>query len=157
AHDLRQRPGDDRRRHDHLHAPMINVNGADVKSTLVTRRVPFDDIEWGPVATPAVGDLLLCKVESIGIHGRAETVAGARQKLYVGDRVIVALANRYATSLLEADAVIDGDHVDMISASGLCGRVVRRAKKASNPTRLLIEAQAYRSGAPLNLRAYAMP
>ena len=128
-----------------------------MKSTLITRRVPADDIEWRPAANPRVGDLLLCTVETIGIHGRAETTTGSRRKLYTGDHVVMALANRYATSLLEAVGEIDGDHADMVSASGLCGRVVRRAKRASAPTRLRIEGQAFVDGAPYNLRSSAIP
>jgi len=134
---------------------MTTIGGISVKSTWVTHRVP-DGLEWAPVASPRIGDLLLCRVESLGIHGRVETTTGSRQKLYIGDRIAVALANRYATSLLEAVAEVDGEHVDMISASGLCGRVVRRAKKASNPTRLRIEAQAHLDGVPYNLRSSAL-
>jgi hypothetical protein len=134
---------------------MTSIGGTNVKSTWVTHHVP-DAIEWAPVASPRVGDLLLCRVESIGIHGRVETTTGARQKLYIGDQIAVALANRYATSMLEAVAEVDGEHCDMVSASGLCGRVVRKAKKASNPTRLRIEGQAHLDGMPFNLRATAV-
>jgi len=101
---------------------------------------------------PQVGDLLLCEVVSIGIHGRVETGSGSREKLYVGDRIVCAVANRYATSLLEAVAEIGDGEVDMISASGLCGRVVARAKKAAAPTKLRVLGQAFVESAPLNLR-----
>src|SRR5437016_1382138 len=110
-----------------------------VKSTWVTRFVAPDlPIAWHPHVDVTAGDLLLCEVVRTGLHGRVETTSGSRRKLYAGDRIVCALANRYATTLLEAVARIDGDHADMISASGLCGQVVARTQKASNPTALRI-------------------
>jgi hypothetical protein len=99
-----------------------------------------------------VGDLLLCEVKAVGIHGRVETASGGRQKLYPGDHIVCSVGNRYATSLLEAVAEADKREVDMISASGLCGNVINRVKKATNPTRLKVLGQAFVDGVPLNLR-----
>lgn len=136
---------------------MSTFGGADVKSTWVARRVPEDlPLTWDGLRLPQVGDLLLCEVVSIGIHGRVETSAGSRSKLYAGDRIVCAVGNRYATSLLEAVAEVGDDHVDMISASGLCGRVVYRAKRASTPTALRPLAQAFLDGRALNLRSFAL-
>lgn len=135
---------------------MNNFGDAAVKSTWVTRRVATQGISWKPMRAPQVGDLLLCEVMSIGIHGRVETSSGSREKLYAGDHIVCALANRYATSLLEAVAEIGDDDVDMISASGLCGRVVNRAKRAAAPTKLRILGQAFVDDAPLNLRSTSL-
>ena len=123
-----------------------------MKSTWVTRRAPLGDVVWQPVQYPTVGDLLLCEVISIGIHGRVETAVGARHRLYPGDRIICSLGNRYATALLDAVAEVSSDQIDLISASGLCGTVISRAKKATNPTRLRLLGQAFVGGIPLNLR-----
>jgi hypothetical protein len=123
-----------------------------VKSTWVTRHAPLDDVLWQQVRHPQVGDLLLCEVKAIGIHGRVETSSGGRQKLYPGDHIVCGVGNRYATSLLEAVAKADKREVDMISASGLCGHVINRVKKATNPTRLKVLGQAFLDGVPLNLR-----
>ncbi len=132
---------------------MSTFGGEQVKSTWVTRHIPPDlPIEWRPPGDVGAGDLLLCEVVRIGLHGRAETTSGSREKLYPGDRIVCALANRYATSLLEAVARTDGEHADMISASGLCGQIVARTQKASNPTSLRILGQAFVDGEPLNLR-----
>src|SRR5690242_9798241 len=103
------------------------------KSTWVTRRCDFEQVSWEPLAEPGVGDVLLCEVTSIGIHGRVETAAGARHKLYVGDRIACVIANRYATSLLEAVGEISAPVIDLVTASGLCGRVVQTNKRASEP------------------------
>ncbi|HET9730283.1 MAG TPA: DUF1611 domain-containing protein [Acidimicrobiia bacterium] len=135
---------------------MSELSNVEVKSTWVTRRCDIDAVEWRALAQPRVGDLLLCEVTNIGLHGRVETTTGARRKLYEGDRIVCALASRYATSLLEAVAEIEGDEIDMVTASGLCGRVVQRSKRASAPTRLRPLGQAFINGAPLNLRMCAL-
>ena len=135
----------------------MSFGGDDVKSTWVTRRVPTDlPVTWEPLQGPRVGDLVLCEVVSIGIHGRAETVAGGRAKLYPGDRIVCAVGNRYATSLLEAVAEVGDDQVDLISASGLCGRVINRSKKATIPTSLRPVGQAFLDGLPVNLSSFVV-
>jgi hypothetical protein len=128
-----------------------------VKPTWVTRHAPAARVEWQPPHRPGVGDLLLCEVVSVGIHGRVETPLGSRERLYPDDRIVCAVGNRYATSLLEAVGEIDETEIDMVSASGLCGRVIRRTKRAGMPTRLRVLGQAFVDGAPLNLRTCVAP
>jgi hypothetical protein len=137
---------------------MSTIGGERVKSTWVTRHVPRDlPVIWEPPSGAIAGDLLLCEVVHTGLHGRVETASGSRRKLYAGDRIVCALANRYATSLLEAVARTDGDHADMVAASGLCGKVVTRTSKASNPTRLHLLGRAHVGSDPLNLRGLPRP
>lgn len=134
---------------------MTSLAATDTKPTWVTRRVPRDlAISWDRLRDPKVGDLILCEVVRIGLHGRVETMSGGRAKLYAGDRIVCAVANRYATSLIEAVGHVGGDRVDMISASGLCGQVVGRSHKATRPTELRPIAQAFVEGRPLNLGAH---
>ena len=135
----------------------MSFGGDGVKSTWVTRRIPTDlPVTWGRLQAPRVGDLVLCEVLSIGIHGRAETVTGGRAKLYPGDQIVCAVGNRYATSLLEALADVGEDHVDLISASGLCGRVINRSKKATIPTSLRPVGQAFLGGLRVNLSSFVV-
>jgi len=135
---------------------MSTIGGEEVKSTWVTRQITPDlPIVWRPVSKVVAGDLLLCEVVRTGLHGRVETTAASRRKLYAGDRIVCAVANRYATALLEGVAEIDGEHADMISASGLCGRIVAHTQKASNPTSLRIVGQAFVDDKPFNLRSPA--
>jgi molybdopterin-guanine dinucleotide biosynthesis protein len=137
---------------------MSIIGGERVKSTWVTRHLPRDlPVTWEPPSDAIAGDLLLCEVVRTGLHGRVETASGSRRKLYAGDRIVCALANRYATSLLEAVARTDRDHADMVAASGLCGTVVTHTSKASNPTRLHLLGRAYVGSDPLNLRALPRP
>lgn len=135
----------------------MSFGGECVKSTWVTRRVPSAlPVTWEQPQDPQVGDLVLCEVLSIGIHGRAETVTGGRSKLYPGDRIVCAVGNRYATSLLEAVAEVGVDQVDLISASGLCGHVVNRSKKATVPTALRPVGQAFLDGTAVNLSSFVV-
>jgi hypothetical protein len=128
-----------------------------VKLPWVVRRLPSDfEFRWGRLGEAKVGDLLLCEVEKLSLHGRLETQEGRRAKLYEGDHVVCTPGNRYASSLLEGVAEICGDHADMLSASGVCGRVVARNDKTNIPTSLRVLAQAYVDAVPLNLRSFAM-
>ena len=127
------------------------------KSTWVTRRVPPDAaIVWKEPQAPTVGDLLLCSVIRTGIHGRIETTSGGRSRLYPGDHIVCVPGSRYATSLLRATAEIGPDSADMISASGLCGRVVSRNRGVSTPTKLRVVAQGFMNGAPANVGSFAL-
>jgi hypothetical protein len=129
---------------------------ATTKSTWVTRRVPVNfPLHWGPVGQPTVGDLLLCELIVPSLHGRVETGSGGRSKLYPGDRIVCALGNRYATALLEGIAEIQGDRADLLSASGVCGRMVQQSDNKTRPTTLRVLAQAFGHHGPVNLRHFA--
>lgn len=128
------------------------------KSTWVTRWMPRDlRIEWRHVAQPGIGDLLLCEVITPSLHGRVETVDGARAKLYPGDRIITALGNRYATSLIEGVGEVAGSQIDLLSASGVSGRSLSLAEKSAPATRLRVLGQAFRGEHPMNVRDFARP
>jgi len=137
---------------------MSDPGAGPVKSSWITRRIPSDlAIAWERLRAPRPGDVLMAEVLRIGLHGRIETVTGARQKLYPGDRFVCTPANRYATSLLEASAEIVGDRAEMVSASGLCGTIMARSRKAANPSEVRLVAQAFVDGEPLNLRSLRLP
>lgn len=106
--------------------------------------------------SPAVGDVLLCEVLQPSLHLRLETSIGGRSRLYPGDYILCSVGARYATSLLEGAAEIDGEFADLLSASGLCGRVIHRSAKTQRATSLRVVAQAYRRGRPVNLRAFRL-
>src|SRR5262249_19573778 len=97
-------------------------------------------------------------------HWRIETDRGDRSKLFAGDRIVCALGRRYATALLEGEADLTGratddacHYADLLSASGLCGRVVQRSERTGRPTRLRVLGPAIRADGPLTLRAFALP
>jgi hypothetical protein len=126
------------------------------KSTWVTRRLE-EPVCWTAPGAPVIGDVLLCEVVSPSLHGRVETADGRRARLYPGDLIACAVGSRYATSLLEGVGEIDGPVIDLLSASGLCGKCVGRNEKAARPTRLRVLAQAFVGDQPLNLSSLALP
>jgi hypothetical protein len=127
------------------------------KTSWVTRRIPADRrLEWGEVDSPSVGDVLLCEVLQPSLHTRLETSTGGRSHLYPGDYVLCSVGARYATSLLEGAADIDGEFADLLSASGVCGRVLQRSSRTQRATSLRVLAQAYRRGRPVNLRSFRL-
>ena len=129
---------------------MTRIDASSVKSTWVTRHAPLELVDWRPVEEPTIGDLVLCEVRKVGVHGRVETVFGSRERLFAGDRIVCALGNRYATSLLHAVGHLRGTTADMVSASGLCGTVVNRNKKAASLTELKVLSQAFVGDAKLS-------
>jgi len=128
-----------------------------LKPTWVTRRLPTDlALSWGAPHDPQVADLLLCEVVRTALHGRVETTSGSRMKLYAGDQIICAVGNRYATALLEAAAEAATARIDLLSASGVCGRVLERAHTTNRPTSLQVLGQAFSAGHPVNLRSFSL-
>jgi hypothetical protein len=128
------------------------------KASWVTRRIPPDHaFEWADVREPAVGSVLLCEVGRPSLHERLETATGGRSRLYPGDYVLCGVGARYATSLLEGAAEVEGEWIDLLSASGVCGRVLHRSARTQRATTLRVLAQAYLRGRPLNLRSFQLP
>ncbi len=127
------------------------------KSTWATRLIPADySFSWGSVVDPGVGDVLACEVVVASLHGRVETCDGSRAKLYPGDQIACVVGNRYATSMLEGVGVVSGEMIHLLSASGVCGRVLERADKAASPTMLRVLGQAYDDHGALNVRSFAL-
>jgi hypothetical protein len=136
---------------------MQQAAAVDKTFTWIAHRIPCGyPIEWREKGDTAVGDLLLCEVRKVGLHGRIETSAGARSKLYPGDRIICSPGARYATAMLEGLPEVRGAEADLLSASGVCGRVTSVTSGFGRPTQLAILAQAFSQGRALNLRDFAI-
>ena len=128
------------------------------KFTWVTRRVPVGlELDWTSPQRPGIGDLLLCEVIHPSLHRRIETVDGGRSRIYPGDRIVCAVGNRYASAVLEGTAEIAGEQIELLSASGICGRVLERASGVIRPTSIRVLAQASLAGRPVNLQTFAAP
>ncbi|NIU09062.1 MAG: DUF1611 domain-containing protein, partial [Phycisphaerae bacterium] len=70
-----------------------------------TRRVPGGAacrIVQAATAKPRAGDLILARVDSLGHHKGLQLVCGRRRNMFVGDEIVVAYGNRYASSQFEA-------------------------------------------------------
>ncbi|WP_200878420.1 DUF1611 domain-containing protein [Sphingopyxis sp. LC81] len=131
---------------------------AAARKSFVTRRVDFRDAKALIRArAPRAGDLVLARVNSIGHHGRLETPAGRRSKLYCGDEIIVAYGARYAPDQFEADVPSDLEPCDLVAGGGIAARMVSRHAKVGRPTRITpIALLADGRARPLNLSRYAI-
>lgn len=100
---------------------------------------------------PAQGDLVVARVVSLGQHHALEDQHGRRVRLYVGDLVVGAFGNRYATDFYEG-YVPDGPHTHLLTAGGVIGTVASSHGRRGAPTALeVIGALADTTGMSLNL------
>lgn len=124
------------------------------KWSYVTRTLPTalrDDFDIvAQVASPQPGDLVLARVEHVGVHGHLEDVHGRRVVLYPGDLVVGALGNRYATDFFEG-YLPKGARTHLLTAGGVIGDVASAHIRRAPPTELEIIGSLSRQGRGLNL------
>jgi hypothetical protein len=130
------------------------------KSAFTTRRVPADamrSLVSGPMR-PRSGDLVLARVERLGHHTKLELPSGRRALMHVGDEILVAFGDRYATDQFEAEVPLRLNAAHLVASGGVASRMVSRSARARRPTEIsplgLVGDQA---GRPLNLTDFALP
>ncbi len=128
------------------------------KIAFTTRRVDFNACESIlEDAAPAVGDLVLARVEQLGQHMRIELRDGRRARMFVGDEIIVAYGNRYAPDQFEAVIPDTLAPCHLVAAGGIAAQMLTKHGKMKrptliNPVGLLID----KTGKPLNLSQFAL-
>jgi len=85
---------------------------------------------------PRQGDLVMARVTGIGHHARLELPEGRRSRLYEGDEIVVAYANRYAPDQFEAEVPDDLGECHLVAAGGIAARMLSKNAKTRNPTRI---------------------
>ncbi|MBT2419301.1 DUF1611 domain-containing protein [Streptomyces sp. ISL-22] len=85
---------------------------------------------------PRAGELVLCRVTEIGQHRFLGQVHGKRNRLFVGDAIVVAYGARYAPDQFEAEVPGDLGPCDLVAGGGIAGRVVSSHSRMKTPTRL---------------------
>lgn len=132
---------------------------AAAKRAFTTRRVDLSLARSLAIdCAPCAGDLLLARIESIGLHGRLESPHGRRCRLYPGDEIVVAYGARYAPDQFEAVVPETLDPCHLAAGGGLAGRVVHRHESVAKPTRIVpIGLLAGEDKRILNLRQFALP
>lgn len=85
---------------------------------------------------PRAGDLVLCRVTEIGQHRFLGQVHGKRNRLFVGDRIVVAYGARYAPDQFEAEVPGDLGPCDLVAGGGIAGRVVASHSRMKSPTQV---------------------
>jgi hypothetical protein len=105
---------------------------------------------------PERGDVLVCTVSRVGWHNELENRFGRYRRLFEGDRVAVAIGNRYATGEFEGKIPAKVRYgLDLLNAGGVCGKMVGKNLIVSEPTRLTFLGYVMRYGEVANLRDFA--
>lgn len=131
------------------------------KWAFTTRHVRRKDIEVVlPASTAcAPGQLLLAEVTQLGQHDGVQLDCGRRSQLYVGDRIVVCLGNRYAPDQFEGIAQIeDGQVCELLAGGGVAGVVRHRHGRMRAATALrVLGVLGCADRHPINIAAYALP
>lgn len=77
----------------------------------------------GPGVAPKPGDVVLARIDTIGMHTRLESPTSRRQTLFEGDEVLIAYGHRYAPDQFEAEVPGDLRPVHLVAAGGLASFV----------------------------------
>lgn len=132
---------------------------ARAKQSFATRRVPRSAMVTllGGAVRPRSGDVVLASVARLGHHKHIEQPHGRRSHLHVGDEVIVAYADRYATDQFESHVPFDLGRTQLVASGGIASEVrsKSRAVRAATdivPLGLLSDAR----GRPLNVADFAL-
>ncbi len=101
-----------------------------------TRRVPGDAMRTlvGGTVRPRSGDVVLARIARLGQHRRIERTDGRRAGLHVGDTVIVAYADRYATDQFESHVPEDLGPTQLVASGGIASRVITRSLDVRSAT-----------------------
>lgn len=129
------------------------------KRAFTTRRVDFADAyQLITDRSPAAGDLVLARVESVGHHARIESPEGRRRTLYAGDEIVVAFGARYAPDQFEAVVPDDLGPCHLVAGGGVAALVLSRNGRVGQATRITpLGLMGDRAGTVINLRDYALP
>jgi len=126
-----------------------------------TRRIPVD------VATsiidssdkPLAGDLVLARVDALGHHRGLQLPSGRRKIMFVGDEIVVAYGNRYASSQFKSFVPETMGPCHLVAGGGIASRVVSWHKKMSRGATSIspigLVADGY--GNRINLRDFCLP
>ena len=129
--------------------------------SFATRRVPIDAMQCTfDNIKPCAGDLVLAKVEVLGHHRKLHLPDTRRRNLFVGDEIVVAYANRYASSQFESYVPDDLGMCHLVAGGGIASKVTQQHDRIQRgPTLIrpigLITSEV--GGPPLNVAAWALP
>jgi len=127
-----------------------------------TRRVPREAFRCltGGDLRPRAGDLVLAEVTRLGHHRRLHLPDGRIRTLFPGDAVVLAYADRYASSQFEARVPDDLGPCHLAAGGGVAARVVERhhrIRRGATELRPLGLVTAGPDEPPLNVASFARP
>lgn len=133
---------------------------ANAPRAFVTRRVDRAAmVALETDAAPRAGDLVLARVERLGHHTRLHQPGGHKRRLFEGDEIVVAYANRYAPRQFEAIVPSRLAPCHLVASGGIAAKAtswhtrVRRGPTAIVPIGLVADD----SGQPINVADWALP
>jgi hypothetical protein len=129
------------------------------KAAFTTRRVPEAQMRTlvSGAVRPRTGDLVLARVDRILYQSRLELASGRKAALHVGDEIIVAYGDRYATDQFEAEVPSSLRATNLVATGGVAADMLSKAASVRRPTEITpIGLVGDAEGRPLNLGAYAL-
>jgi len=139
--------------------PQDFARATEAKWSFTTRRVDRSDAAQllPDLAAVQSGDLILAEVTSIGSHKRLQLADGRFSPLWLGDRIVVVCADRYAVDQFHGLARLSASGVDLLAGGGVAGEIVSRNARIARGTRLKVLGRfADRNGDPINVSRYAL-
>lgn len=128
------------------------------KRAFVTRRAKLSQARHlGGDRAPRAGDLCLAVIKRLGHHSRLELVNGRRARLFVGDEIIVAYGDRYATDQFDAAVPPDLRDCRLVAAGGIASAIRSKHSRTRWPTRIKpLGLLCRKDGDVLNLKDWAI-
>lgn len=130
----------------------------DAKWAFTTRRVNRADVQWlsEELTEASVGDLILCEIIEIGHHKKIQLASGRAAVSYIGDKVVLALGDRYAPDQFEGVAELS-EEGDLLAGGGIVGQMRFAHERMNAPTRLRIHGVLRNAmGQAVNVGDYAL-
>src|SRR5688572_13599264 len=107
---------------------------------------------------PQAGDIVLARIDSLGHHANLHLPNGRKRHLFVGDEVVLAYGNRYASSQFEAIVPGTIGPCHLVAGGGMASRAVSWHRSiVRGPTRITPLGLVGRAdGRRINLRDFAL-
>jgi len=107
---------------------------------------------------PRSGDIVLARVSRIGFHRRIEHTNGRRGLLHVGDEIVLAYADRYATDQFESYVPTNLGRAHMVASGGIASKVRTRSNAVRAATEIVpLGLVGDERGRPLNIGDFSLP
>ncbi|WP_194763364.1 DUF1611 domain-containing protein [Microbacterium sp. UFMG61] len=130
------------------------------KQSFATRRVPLESMRTlvGGAIRPRSGDVVVARIERLGHHRHVEQPHGRRSLLHVGDLIIVAYADRYATDQFESYVPRHLGPVNLVASGGIASAAISRSRSVRAATDIVpIGLIGDEAGRPLNVADFRLP
>lgn len=147
----------------HLEQPLDAATIRSIRVAYTTRfvaeqlvREPQDfGLLGGTERKPQAGDVVVARVVSIGKHTALQSPAGRRQKLFIGQLVMVAYGDRYAPDQFLAHVPADLGPCQLVAGGGVASRVEAMHASIDEATELEPLGLLARRGKIVRLADYA--